>query len=111
MNPEETKGIASFLPLYQGMRLFVSSEDCVRFGIVKGCPCRLVAIILADAENLPYDHVAGHPHSLKFMPSSLLLRAEDVAWTLAKDDLPKSLPPTMDTRGLFRFALRIDTFA
>jgi hypothetical protein len=36
------------------------------------------------------------------MPASLLLRAEDVAWTLSKDDLPKNLLPSMDTRGLFQ---------
>ena len=91
VHPHDTKGISSFLPLYQGMRLFISCKDCVRFVIVKGCPCRLEAEILAEDENFPYEHVAGHPHSLRYMPASLLLSAQDVAWTLSKDDLPKSL--------------------
>jgi len=63
-NPDKTQGIPSFLPLHEGMRLVVASKDCVRYGVVKGCPCRLVSIVLADQENLPWDHVVGHFHSL-----------------------------------------------
>ena len=37
-NPEKTKGLQSFLPLHQGMRLLLSSKDCVRLGIMKGVP-------------------------------------------------------------------------
>ena len=47
-NPEKTKGLQGFLPLYRGMKLMLSSKDCVKLGIVKGCPCTLEEIILAD---------------------------------------------------------------
>ena len=102
VNPDDTSGLPGFLPLYRGMRLLLSPKDCVRLGIVKGCPCILETIVFADDENLPYEHVAGQPHHLRYMPLSLLLRAEAAAWSLAKDDLPKNLPASMDTRGLFQ---------
>ena len=102
VNPDDTSGLPSFLPLYRGMRLLLSSKDCVRLGIVKGCPCILEAIVFADDENLPYEHVAGQPHHLRYMPVTLLLRAEGAAWSLARDDLPKNLPASLDTRGLFQ---------
>ena len=70
VNPDATKGLPSFLPLYRGMKLLISSKDCVRLGIVKGCPCILEEIAFADDENLPYEHVAGHPHPLTLMPLS-----------------------------------------
>jgi hypothetical protein len=38
VNPGETRGLPSFLPLYRGMRLLLASKDCVRLGIMKGCP-------------------------------------------------------------------------
>ena len=38
VNPDNTSGLPGFLPLYRGMRLLLSSKDCVRLGIVKGCP-------------------------------------------------------------------------
>ena len=53
VKPELTKGLPSFLPLYVGMRLILSSKDCVRFGRVKGCTCILRHIVFADHENLP----------------------------------------------------------
>ena len=84
------------------MKLLLSSKDCVRFGIVKGCPCIVEEIILADEEILPYQQVAGQPHHLRYMPVSLLLRAEGAAWTLAAGDLPKNLPAGLDRRGLFQ---------
>ena len=56
----------------------------------------------ADDENMPYEHVAGHPYHLRYMPVSLLLRAEGATWSLANDDLPKNLPASLDTRGIFQ---------
>ena len=35
-NPEQTKGLPSFLPLYIGMRLVIASKECVRLGLMKG---------------------------------------------------------------------------
>ena len=101
-NPDATKGLQSFLPLHRGMRLLLSSKDCVRFGIVKGCPCILEEIILAPEEILPYEHVAGHPHELQFMPTSLLLRAEKAEWTLPDTELPSGIPKNINRRGLFQ---------
>jgi len=102
VNPEKTKQLPSFLPLYVGMRLLLSSKDCVRFGIMKGCPCILRDIVFADGEVLPSAHVAGHAHSLTFMPVSLILQAEGVEWTLPATELPGKLPKNLDRRGLFQ---------
>jgi hypothetical protein len=102
VNPEQTKSLPSFLPLYVGMRLILASKDCVRIGIVKGCPCVVESIVLASDEMVPYTLVAGEPHSLTFMPVSLLLRAEKADWVLPRGDLPSSLPKNIDRRGLFQ---------
>ena len=67
VNPEQTKGLPSFLPLHVGMRLLLSSKDCVRFGLVRGCSCVVRDIIFSDDEALPMDLVAGHIHSLTYM--------------------------------------------
>ena len=102
VSPDHTKGLPSFLPLYRGMRLLLSSKDCVRLGIMKGCPVILRDIVFADDEILPYPEVAGHPHHLTYMPISLLLQAEDVPWILPAEDLPADLPAGVDRRGLFQ---------
>jgi len=102
VNPEQTKSLPSFLPLYRGMRLVLASKDCVRFGIMKGCPCILRDIIFAENEALPYAHVAGAIHELTYMPISLLLQAEDAQWTLRRTELPDSLAANVDRRGLFQ---------
>jgi len=102
VNPEYTKGFPSFLPLFLGMRLLLSSKDCVRFGIVKGCICTLKHIVFADEETLPFELLAGHAHELKYMPVSLILQADDVQWTLPESELPACLPPDLDRRGLFQ---------
>ena len=36
VNPDKTKGLPSFLPLYVGMRLLLNSKDCVRFRYYEG---------------------------------------------------------------------------
>ena len=64
VNPEHTKSLPSFLPLYVGMRVLLSSKDCVRIGIMKGCPCVVESIVLANDEILPHRLLAGEPHSL-----------------------------------------------
>ena len=51
---------------------------------------------------LPFDLVAGHPHALQYMPVSLLLHAVGSHWTLPAAELPDSLPPDLDRRGLFQ---------
>ena len=82
VNPDKTKGLPSFLPLHRHMRLLLSSKDCVRLGIMKGCPVILRDIVSADKEEISYEDVAGHARSLQFMPTSLLLQAEGVALSL-----------------------------
>ena len=51
----------------------------MRFGLMKGCPVVLRAVVFADEEELPYDQIAGTPHSLAYMPFSLLLQIEQVS--------------------------------
>ena len=102
VNPQNTKGLPSFLPLYQGMRLALSSKDCVRFGVVKGCACVLRHIVFADDEILPDSLVAGHIHALRYIPASLILQAEGAQWTLPASELPQNLPAGLDRRGLFQ---------
>ena len=63
-NPELTKGLPRFLPLYRGIRLVLSSKDCVRLGVMKGSPVILRDIVFADDEQMLYDFVAGHAHHL-----------------------------------------------
>ena len=84
------------------MKLLLSSKDCVRFGIVKGCPCILRDVVFADDEVLPATHVAGQAHPLTLMPVSLILQAEGVPWTLPATELPRGLPQGIDRRGLFQ---------
>ena len=81
VNPQHTKGLSSFLPLYIGMRLTLLSKDCVRLGLMKGCTCTLQHIVFAEAEILEQHQVAGHAYHIKYMPTSLLLKAEDCHWT------------------------------
>ena len=102
VNPERTKHLPSFLPLYVGMRLLLSSKDCVKFGIMKWCPCILRHIVFADTEILPEQHVAGHAHHLTYMPITLVLQAEGAIWTLPSSELPASLPSNIDRRGMFQ---------
>ena len=102
VNPQHTKHLPGFLPLYIGMRLLLSSKDCVRFGIVNGCPCTLRDIVFADDEILPSPLVAGHAHQLTFMPVSLILQADGAEWTLPTTELPARLPDGIDRRGLFQ---------
>ena len=83
------------------MRFLLSSKDCVRLGLMKGCPVVLRAVVFADEEELPYDHIAGTPHSLAYMPFSLVLQAEEVDWTLPDTELPADIPKSIDRRGLF----------
>ena len=96
VSPEQTKCLPSCLPLYIGMRLLLSSKDCVRLGIMKGCPVVLRDIVFADAEKLPYDHVAGVPWELKYLPISLILQAVEAEWTLPRTELPADLPNNID---------------
>ena len=108
VNPDKTKGLPSFLPLYRGMRLTLGSKDCVRFGIMKGCPVILKDIVFDESEVFSYDLIAGQEHQLDFMPVSLILQAEGVAWTLAEEDLPSDLPKDIDRRGLFQLRPHTD---
>ena len=108
VNPDKTKGLPSFLPLYLGMRLFLTSKDCVRFGIMKGCPCILRDIVFSDFEILPQVPVSGYPYSIQYMPVSLLLQVEDVEWSLPKTELPEQLPANVDRRGLFQLRPSFD---
>ena len=102
VNPEKVKSLASFLPLYRGMRLLLNSKDCVRFGVMKGCPCILRDIVFADDELLPMHGVVGHAHKRTYMPVCLLLQVEGAAWTLPASELPRHLPANIDRRGLFQ---------
>ena len=99
-NPRNTKGLSSFLPLYQGMRLLLGSKDCVRYGLMKGCECILEHIVFCPLEELPGDVVAGEPILLRYMPVALVLRAIGAAWELPREATPE-LPPDVDRRGLF----------
>ena len=97
-DPEQAKGLPSFLPLRHGMRLLRSSEDLVRTGLVKRRVCILKGMRFADGEPLPLDHVVGHPDPLslrRYMPISWLLRAGDEQWMLEATVLPKPLPSNL----------------
>ena len=75
---------------------------------MKGCPVTLVHIVMADDEDLPSDLVAGQPHSLRFMPTTLILRAEGVPWKLPEIYLPSGIPSDIDRRGLFQLRPAFD---
>eukprot|EP00973_Karenia_brevis_P095646 12428332-Karenia_brevis.AAC.1 len=66
---------------------------------MKGCPVILRDIVFADNEVLAYEQVAGHAHNLQYMPVSLILQAEGVAWTLPAEELPEDIPVGVDRRG------------
>lgn len=102
VNPERNKRLPGFLPLYRDMRPLLSSKDCVRFGVVKGCPVVLRDIVFSDGEVLPYEYLAGKPHTLKCRLVSLLLQAEDESWTLPAAELPAGVPSNAEWRGLFQ---------
>ena len=69
VNPDNTKALPSFLPLYIGMRVILASKDCTRIGIMKGCPCVIRDIVMAGQEILPDQHVCGDMHTLE-IPAS-----------------------------------------
>ena len=102
VNPDTTKALPSFLPLYIGMRVLLASKDCARIGIMKGCPCVIRDIIMAGDEILPDRPICGDMHTLKYLPVSLLLYAEGAQWVLPRTDLPSHLPKNLDRRGLFQ---------
>ena len=106
VNPEQTRGLSSFLPLHVGMKLVLSSKECVRLSLVKGCVCTLRSIVFADREDLPYDQEPGVPHMLRYMPAALVLQADGADWTLAGSDLPKKLAklPKRKRLGLFQLS-------
>ena len=51
----------------------------------------------------------GQEIELKYMPTSLILRAVDAPWTLPSGDLP-SLPPSFSRRGRFQLVPREERF-
>ena len=102
VTPDQTKSLPSFLPLYVGMRLVLSSKDCVKFGIMKGCPCILRHIVFSEDELLPSNLVAGQVHQLTYMPVSLVLQVEGAEWRLPSSDLPVGLPSNIDRKGIFQ---------
>ena len=107
VNPEKNRGLSSFLPLHVGMKLILSSKECVRLGLVKGCVCTLRSIVFADRECLPVDQEAGVPHKLSYMPATLFLQADGAKWTLTGCDLPKDLKQKTkreERLGLFQLA-------
>ena len=101
VNPEHTKGLPSFLPLHLGMRLILGSKECANLGVMKGCPCELLDVVLHPLEQLAFSN-PGEPHMLQYMPTSLLLRAEEAEWKLHRDDLPRGMPKGMNLQGVFQ---------
>ena len=89
----------------RGVFLIISVSNCcsLQKNIVKGCPCTLEESVFAHEENLPYEHVAGHPLHLKYMSLSLHFRAEVAALSLSIDYWPKDLSPVLDTCVFFRY--------
>ena len=105
VNPRQVKYLPGIQYFYIGMRLLLYSKDSVRFSLMKGCECILERIVFADEEVLPVEAVAGAPIELKFMPTSLILRAVDAPWILPPGDMP-TLPPSLSRRGLFQLVPR-----
>ena len=108
VRPDATKGLPGFLHLYVGLRLILNSKDCVRFGVMKGCPCVLRHIVFADDEVLPVAPVGGQPYSLVYMPTTLLLQVEGADWELPPTELPATLPKGVNKRGLFQLRPSFD---
>ena len=104
VNPDSTKALPSFLPLYIGMRVILASKDCARIGIMKGWPCVIGDIILPGDEILPDRAMCGDMHTLKYLPVSLLLYAEGAQWVLPRSDLPSHLPQISADTGYFSYA-------
>ena len=77
---------------YIGMKLLLFSKKCARLGLMNGCICTLVDIIFSEHEQLPGHVEPGDVIPLQYMPTALLLRAEDVEWFLPPSQLP-DLPP------------------
>ena len=74
------------------MKLLLFSKKCARLGLMNGCICTLVDIIFSEHEQLPGHVEPGDVIPLQYMPTALLLRAEDVEWFLPPSQLP-DLPP------------------
>ena len=99
-NPRKTKHLPASCLLFHGMRLLLFSKKCARLGLMSGCACVLEDILMHDREVLPNHSEVGEVIPLQFMPTALLLRAEDAKWTLPPEQLPP-LPESMSRRGLF----------
>jgi len=96
----DTQHTPGILPLFPGMRLILTSKDCVHLGLMHGCELLLEEILCAPAEILPQRFVAGAIHELEYLPTALLLRAVGAGWSLPADLLP-ALATGVDTKGLF----------
>ena len=99
-NPRKTKQLPGSCLLFYGMRLLLFSKKCARLGLMNGCACVLEDILMHDREVLPSRSEVGEVIPLQFMPTALLLRAEDAKWTLPPEQLPP-LPESVSRRGLF----------
>ena len=67
---------------------------------MNGCACILEDIVMHDREVLPSRSEVDEVIPLQFIPTALLLRAEDAKWTLPPEQLPP-LPESVSRRGLF----------
>ena len=81
-NPRKTKHWPGSCILFHGMYLLLFSKKCARLGLMNGCASILEDILTHDREVLPSRSEVGEVIPLQFMPTALLLRAEDAKWTL-----------------------------
>ena len=82
------------------MTVLLFGKACVKLGLMNGCECEVVHLVLADEEeSLPPSRI-GEPTPLVYLPAGIVLRVPRADWKLPSSALP-SLPSSFDRRGLF----------
>ena len=99
-NPRHTHYLSGHLPLYIGMSVLLFGKACVKLGLMNGCECEVVHIILADEED-PLNAIrVGEPTALTYLPAGIVLRVKNADWKLPSSTMPP-LPAGFDRRGVF----------
>ena len=108
----ETSQLPSALMLYEGMLVRLEHKVCAELGLVRGCPCRLIHLVLHPDEPAVDQCPELPPHVLQHLPRGLVLEAADVCWV--KD--PRLGParfylPAQERSWTFHFAKHLPSVA
>ena len=83
-NLSKTAHLSNFLYLYVGAPVLLEHKLCAELGIVRGCVCRVVHILLARDEPMSI----SNPCILAYVPEALVLQVENASWVRHEELAP-----------------------